>query len=144
MTSTVVVTGIILVRRWLSCRRERGITSLGPAIVGLRGQRSTTMACVVFVQRPPPPPPPSNPLLCLFCAYCKNRVMAHRSVTVLVTDGDVRSLQAALWSGKPSVVLPTSPDQVSPSVKNRIRFWLRRDLLFLWSRYVFCTVYVCM
>lgn len=40
------------------------------------------------------------------------RVMSHRLVTVLVTDGDLRSLQAALWHGKPSVVLPTSPDQV--------------------------------
>lgn len=38
--------------------------------------------------------------------------MSHRLVTVLVTDGDVRSLQTALWHGKPSVVLPTSPDQV--------------------------------
>ncbi|CAN0291203.1 unnamed protein product, partial [Ectocarpus fasciculatus] len=39
------------------------------------------------------------------------RIMSHRLVTVLVTDGDVRSLQTALWHGKPSVVLPTSPDQ---------------------------------
>ncbi|CAN0248261.1 unnamed protein product, partial [Ectocarpus sp. 12 AP-2014] len=39
------------------------------------------------------------------------RIMSHRLVTVLVTDGDIRSLQTALWHGKPSVVLPTSPDQ---------------------------------
>lgn len=38
--------------------------------------------------------------------------MSHRSVTVLVSDGDLRSLQAALWHGKPAVVLPTSLDQV--------------------------------
>lgn len=85
-----------------------------------------TMACVVLTTTPPASF--RFPLLDLLCAYRKNRVMAHRSVTVLVTDGDVRSLQAALWSGKPSVVLPTSPDQVSPSVKKRIRFWLRRDI----------------
>lgn len=38
--------------------------------------------------------------------------MSHRTVTVLVTDGDLRSVQAALWHGKPAVVLPTALDQV--------------------------------
>lgn len=42
----------------------------------------------------------------------RSRVMSHRAVTVLVTDGDLRSVQAALWHGKPAVVLPTSVDQV--------------------------------
>ena len=45
--------------------------------------------------------------------------MSHRLVTVLVTDGDVRSLQAALWHGKPPVVLPTSPDQASQCYMSR-------------------------
>ncbi len=52
--------------------------------------------------------------------------MSHRLVTVLVTDGDVRSLQTALWHGKPAVVLPTSPDQVrkekGEGVYCRVRF----------------------
>lgn len=60
-----------------------------------------------------------------FCPFLF-RVMSHRLVTVLVTDGDVRSLQTALWHGKPSVVVPTSPDQV--------RFE-RRTLL---GRFSFC------
>lgn len=48
----------------------------------------------------------------VYCFFVFCRIMSHQLVTVLVTDGDVRSLQAALWHGKPAVVLPTSPDQV--------------------------------
>ncbi|CAM9784976.1 unnamed protein product, partial [Discosporangium mesarthrocarpum] len=37
--------------------------------------------------------------------------LGHRYATVLVTDGDLRDIQAALWHGKPAVVIPTSPHQ---------------------------------